>query len=210
MSNRWTQLKRAIDTLRKQFLPAQFHPLGNYADPTRVQAHTRAFLVLGHAEIESNLEEWAKEIARACEVVWKNSGRVTPPLVFLLATFAERIKIPETLIGPSIVDSPQRFADASSKLFQKYYSQIKDNHGIKEKNILALFAPLGLPSSALGSTLLQDLDYLGSLRGTHAHYSAKAVHSVLDPETEYKRLTQLVADLLVLDNWFVSYKRRVR
>jgi len=210
MSKRLTNLKREIGTLRQQFLPDPFNPLGVYPKPTRVQAHTRAFLVLSHAEIESFFEEWAREIARASEVVWLSSNKITEPLGFLLATLADRIEIPVTLVGPNIKDSPTRLAEASVNLFQRYYKQINANHGIKEKNVLGLLAPLGLPSAAVGSTLLPNLDYLGALRGTHAHNSAKAVLSWLDPETEYKRVTDLVSELLVLDQWLVAYKRRIR
>jgi hypothetical protein len=208
-SKRWKDLSREVGALRKHFLPNSFNPLGQYPDLTRVQAQTRAFLVLSHAEIESFIEEWAKEIARASEVAWTSSNKITAPLTYLFATLAERIEVPTTLSGAKSKDSPQRLADASLKLFQKYYKQIKDNHGIKEKNVLALFAPLGVPAAALGSTLLPNLDSLGALRGTHAHQSAKAVQAVLDPETEYNRVTALVADLVVLDDWLVRYKRRI-
>lgn len=209
-SQRWKSLKREIETLRSQFLPERFDPLGVYPLTSKVQAHTRGFLVLSHAEIESYFEEWAKEIARASEVVWKSSRRVTAPLGFLLVSYAERLEVPTTLVGPTAKDSPQLLVDLSVKLFTKYYKRIRDNHGIKEKNVLNLFSPLGLPAVALGSSLPPNLDYLGELRGTHAHHSAKAVVSVLDPETEYKRVMGIVNDLVLFDEWLLKYKRRIR
>jgi hypothetical protein len=130
-------------------------------------------------------------------------------LAFLFATLSDRLEVPRAL-GPKVKDSPQRLAEASERLFQKYYKHIKDNHGIREKNVLALFAPLGIPAGVLGSTLLPNLDSLGALRGAHAHQSAKAVATILDPETEYNRVTGLVDDLVVLDEWLGQYKRRVR
>jgi hypothetical protein len=166
--------------------------------------------VLSHAEIESYLEGWAKEIARASEDIWLSSTRMTSPLTFLMATLAERIQIPDTIRVPNSKDGPQRLADAAVKLFQRYYKQIKDNNGIREKNILTLFGPLGIPATAYGSTLVPNLDNLGAIRGTHAHESAKAVRSMLDPETEYKRIVALLADLVVLDQWLMAYKRRIR
>jgi hypothetical protein len=59
-SRQLKNLEREISVLRDQFLPDVFDPLGVYPNPTRVQAHTRAFLVLSHAEIEAYLEDWAK------------------------------------------------------------------------------------------------------------------------------------------------------
>ena len=209
-SKRLVDLDREIEALRRQFLPDPFDPLGTYADSTRVQAHTRAFLVLSHAEMESYLEGWAKEIARAAELAWTSKGKVTTPFAFLLATLAERIEPPSTLLVANAKDSPQRFAEAAAKLFAKYYKQIKDNNGVKEKNVLALFAPLGIPASALGTTLLPNLDAFGAVRGAHAHQSAQAVRSVLDPETEHIRVLGLLGDVATLDQWLVRYKRRIR
>jgi hypothetical protein len=209
-SKRWRDLERETGKLRKHFLPDPFDPLGTYANATRIQAHARAFVVLSHAEVESYLEGWAKEIARASENVWASSGKITKPLAFLLATLAERMEVPVTLAGPKAKDSAQRLADVSVKLYQKYYKLIKDNNGIKEKNVLALFGPLGIPAAALGSTLLPNLDSLGSIRGTHAHESAKAVPSILDPETEYKRVVALVKELEILDDWLAKYKSAIR
>jgi hypothetical protein len=184
--------------------------LGQYRDSTRVQAHTRAFLVLSHAEIESYLEGWAKDVAQAAEVVWTSSGRVTLPLVFLLTTLGAKVQVPATLQGSNSKDMPQRLADASVKMFQEYYTLIKNNHGVKEKNVLNLFGPLGVPSTALGSTLLPNLDSIGELRGTHAHHSAKVVKTVLDPETEFNRVEKLVNELVVLDRWLIAYRRTAR
>jgi len=209
-SKRLKDLNREINRLRNQFLPDPFDPLGNYADTQRVQAYTRAFLVLSHAEIESYLEEWAKDIARSAEKLWDASAKMTTPFSFLLGTLAERILVPNTLREPGAKDTPKRLAEGATKFFQKYYKQIKDNNGIKEQNVLNLFGPLGIPATALGSTLLPNLDTLGATRGTHAHQSAKAVVSVLDPETEYKRVTALLSDLVLFDEWLVGYKRRIR
>jgi len=58
-----------------------------------------------------------------------HQAKITDPLTYLFATLAERIEVPITLLGPKGKDSPQRLADASLKLFQKYYKQIKDNQG---------------------------------------------------------------------------------
>jgi hypothetical protein len=157
-SKRLTTLHREIGALRKQFLPDRFDPLGRYTDPRRAQAHTRAFIVLSHAEIESYLEEWAKEIARASETIWLSSKRITKPLAFLLATIAERISVPNN-------DTPLVLEGKTVKLFQAYYKSIKDNNGIRETNVFTLFGPLGVPAMALGATLLPNLNSLGDRRG---------------------------------------------
>jgi hypothetical protein len=210
MSSLWMTLKREIGTLRKHFLPNPFNPLGVYGERARVHAHTRAFLVLSHAEIESYLEGWAKEIARASEIVWNRSGRVVTPLACLLSSLGERIVPPTTLSTSGAKDSQQKLADAITKVFQRYYKLIKDNNGVREQNVLSLFGPLGVQSAAFSPTFLPTLDALGVIRGAHAHNSAKAVASVLDPETEHSRIDSLLTDMIVFDNWLTAYKRKVR
>lgn len=188
MSNRFDGLRRELDLLRRLFLPDPFHPLGMYPDGKRVQAHTRAFLVLGHAEIETFLEDWAKDLARTVEKVWTKTKRVTAPLAFLLSSMGDRMKIVETLSAAGGKDCHQRLEDLVRNLLPEYFRRVNANNGVKEKNVLSLFEPLGVPSSAFGTTQLPNLETLGSLRGTHAHTSAGAVVSVLDPETEYHRI----------------------
>lgn len=209
MSRRLAELETQIAVLRVRFLPDPFDPLGQYADPDRVQDFSRAFLVLSHAEVESYIEGWAKNIASATEKVWKRSSRAAPPLAFLLASIGERIKRVETL-GAGGGDSPQRLQALVTKVFQTYYKRIKDNNGIKEKNVLRLFDPLGVPAVAYASTLLPALESLGSRRGQHAHGSVAAVQSPLDPETELKRVEGVIADFGQLDTWLTAYRRRVR
>jgi hypothetical protein len=210
VSRRWNGLRREIDKLRAVFLPSSFHPLGLYPDSKRVQAHTRAFIVLSHAEIESYLESWAKEITRSCESVWKAANRVTKPLAFLLVSISERIEAGQTLAETKGKDMPTRLQESAQRLFEKHYAQVKNNHGIKEKNFWSLFGPLGVPVTALSSTLLPNLDSFGEIRGRHAHQSTKAVASVLDPETEYKRVSDLVDELKTFDEWIAKYKHAIR
>jgi len=209
-SQRWKQLNKDVERLRTQFLPHAFDPLGNYDEPDKVQAHARAFVVFTHAEVESYIEGWAKAIVRTSEILWQNSGRMSQPLQFLLATIGRGISPPPTLVGPNVKDSPQRLGEEMTSVFTKYYKAIKNNHGIKEANILNLLAPLGVPMTAFSSTVLPNLDSYGELRGAHAHESMRSVLTPLDPEIEYKRAIALLKDLIDLDNWLAGTKRKIR
>ena len=209
MSRRLNALRKQITVLRTQLLPEPFDPLGQYPNASRVQTSTRGFLVLSHAEVESFVEGWAKDIARSAERVWSSSGRISPPLSFLLATSEQRLEPAESLANAD-GDSHSRLGRLVTAVFTKHYRLINNNHGIKEKNMLALFDPVGIPESAFGPSLLPELNTLGSMRGKHAHYSAATVESVLDPETEFNRLTRVVTELAVLDTYLFNYKRRIR
>lgn len=209
MTKRWSSLKAAIESLRVTLLPTPFDPTGVYPDTNHVQVHTRAFLVLSHAEIESYLEEWAKDIARASEKIWTSASRVTRPLTFLVAANAMRVADTDSL-KQNAKDSHRRFAELVAAVFLLFYKRIKVNNGIKERNVLRLFDPLGVPAVAYSPTLLPNLDTLGGIRGEHAHYSGQAVKSVLDPETEYKRIGEVLIDLETLEKWLVRYRRAIR
>lgn len=209
-SRRWHDLKREVVALRKHFLPRVFNLLGQYSRPTQVQARTRAFLVLSHAELESYLEGWAKDIARKCESVWESTGRIPPPLAVLLLTSVHRAPVADKLATTTEREMPELVKGLIKKRLQEFYMHIRDNHGVKEKNVLAMYLPLGAPNSAFGSTLLPNLDSFGSLRGEYAHNSAKAVRAVPDPEVEFRRVNDLLDEIKVFDQWLLQCIQRVR
>jgi hypothetical protein len=205
-------LEKEIERLRTHFLPKVFSPIGVYPNSIRIQAHTRAFLVLSHAEIESYLEDWAKEIARKTEDLWILRGKLTEPLVFLVAAIGKPLGVPTNISDPGVKDVRARYEDASLKHLPEFYSIIAENNGIKEHNVAQLFGPLGVPTAAFSADLLMKLDALGKRRGTHAHRSAKAaaVIHVLDPKTEYDFIVELLKSLNSFDAWLVNYKRSIR
>lgn len=200
-------LKKSTKELRTHFLPRIFRPLGDYPRATRVQAHTRAFIVLVHAEIERYLEDWSQEMTDACEAKWDTLLRITKPLSCLLAASEEHIRLPASQSDIQQEEMDARVNGIIKTVIKSHKTIIKNNNGIKEANLLDLFAPLGLPSTALGSTLVQNLDYYGKSRGDIAHKSQKAVANILDAETEFKRAESLIQDIESLDLWLVKCKR---
>jgi hypothetical protein len=202
-------LRGAVEQLRKHLLPKAFDPLGNYKDFARIQSRTRSFLVLSHAEIETYLEQSAKDIAKASETLWKSKERIARPLAHLLVAIGGKMQAPDK-IHSTDGDPPKRFDTFLTELFQTYYRRINENHGVKEQNVSQLFVPLGVPQEAFAATLLPGLDSLGNLRGDHAHHSSKSVRNLLDPETEYKKITEVIADLGKFDEWVVAYRKSIR
>jgi len=210
MARKLSALRRDVELLRVQFLPDKFDSLGVYPDPRTTQARTRAFLVLSHAELESYFEDWAKELTRASEKVWEKTRRITLPLAFLLSWNNERLAVPEKLGSSGSAVGTQRLEQITMQLFLTFYTCIKRNNGLKEKNILALFSPLGVPASAFTAAIMPNLDELGAIRGTHAHGAQKAVLSVLDPETEYERINTILKDLEIFEAALIDYRRVIR
>lgn len=206
-SSEFKSLSREVNRLRKHFLPEVFDPLGSYSNSEEVQAHTRAFLVFCHAEIESFLEWWAKTIARKAELLWVNKRRVSAPLAHLVAASMNRLIVSET----SSNDPPStRFEACANSSFHQFYLKIKRNNGVKEPNCLQLFGALGIDASAFGATLLPSLDSLGQDRGEHAHHAARLIVTPLDPEIEFKRISDVLIELANFDAHLVGVRRTLR
>lgn len=195
--------------LRRTFLPEIFDPLGVYPDQQRVQTHARAYVVLCHAEIETFIEAWAKELARKSEEVWKRSGRVCAPLAHLLAASSNRLKV-STSKGAVDGCAGVRFKEQVARILGDYYAVIAENHGVKEENCLRLLGALGIEYAAFGATLLPSLDSFGKLRGEQAHHAARMIVTPLDPGLEYTRMNSLLDELGLLDKHLMTFKRSVR
>jgi hypothetical protein len=188
-------------------LPQPFDPLGNYAEREAVQTKTKGFVILAHAEIEAYLEGSAKDVIHYSEIKWKTNGRIAQPLVLLLA-YSQ--KNPEPSFGKKgvLADPLGKFHKHCEKVIADHYKAISDNNGVKEHNVLKMFCPLGLAHSDLSATLLPLLDSFGSLRGVHAHDPIKSVAQILDPETEYKAVGNVLQELKSLDAWVKTWARK--
>jgi hypothetical protein len=128
----------------------------------------------------------------------------------LLLTSGERAPVANKLATTAEKEMPELVKGLIKKRLQEYYKHIRDNHGVKEMNVLAMYLPLGAPNTAFGSTLLPSLESFGSLRGEYAHNSAKAVRAVPDPEVEFKRVNDLLEEIKVFDQWLMQCIQRIR
>ncbi|RYD84466.1 MAG: hypothetical protein EOP84_05415 [Verrucomicrobiaceae bacterium] len=201
-SQEFRELEREARRFRKELLPKAFDPLGIY--PRSVQTHTRAFLILSHAAVETYLEGRAKRIARRAEEVWKKDGKITRPMAFLVGYYDGGIESPINRKCPDF-----QMTELAKDVFLKYYKIIKDNHGVKTDSVYAIFSRLGVNHVSFGTVLLPELDSFGTDRGGHAHHSAKAVE-VLDPEIEWKRVERILTELEAFDSVILKYLSGIR
>jgi hypothetical protein len=74
-------------------------------------------------------------------------------------------------------------ASAIGKAINYYFDHLDKNHGIKEKNFLTMFLPLGLSHADLDPQLVSACGQLAQKRGQFAHASFKT-HQQVDPKTE--------------------------
>lgn len=191
------RLVQAIERLRLVLLPDTFDPTGSYIDSQGTSLRAVSFRVLAHAEIEAYIEDIALELLETAWKAWKDRGVPSLTAMSLLA-FSGR----EHTLPPSAASTPNADLDACNCM-QKAQGVWRDahrkNHGLKEENVLRLFLPLGVQANAIDTMLLADLSSFGTERGAVAHSATTRITQYVDPETEYKKISQLVQDLTSLD-----------
>ena len=202
-SDKFITLKTQLDRLKDEFLP-EISPTGSYSESQL--SRTAAYRVLAHAEIEYYLEEraWTKVID--AKKAWE-TGKTTRTLICLLG-FSDLTmdKPPDTLKKPSNVkqDNHDKRLEITEKInsaIKSFKKVIDNNHGLKEKNILALLLPIGIDSDDLDPAWLADMNTLGEKRGLVAHTSATSYMTIQtpDPANELNTVTQIKNELLRID-----------
>jgi hypothetical protein len=202
-SSRFRTLTKELNRLKRQFLP-RISPTGTYSD--RQLALTIAYRVLAHAEIEAYLEERVQKVAIDTKKDWDSKGKASRTLLCLLAFSGQTMELPPDTLTPvkgNKILPPERVQlDKKINLAVTCFIKvIKQNHGVKESNILALLLPIGIDSDDLDSALLATLNTFGEQRGLVAHSSATSyrTNQLPDPANELNRVQQITQGLLQID-----------
>lgn len=209
MSRRFTELKSSIIRIRNALLPEEFNPTGEYRDAKVVHLRTASFLFLCHAEIESYIEEIALGLHQETWQLWQTYRWPSHGLTCLLGFSEVATSLPPEGLAAtgssySEVAVPLEKANNAWRFAHRY------NNGVKEKDILRLLLPIGIPASVLDQTLLNDLNSFGSARGDIAHRSPTSVTNLLDPQTEFASVNLLVDALQPLDEFIHRETLRLR
>lgn len=197
-TNLFENLKKRNNALKKALLPAHLSPTGNYKDSTYEKV--RAYEVLIHAELEYYFEQLAEEIMQSAWKKW-TTNIATKAIVALVAY---REKNPMAL--PESANDQKKKEDLKKRVNDAYTEHNKyihsQNHGIKEKNILALFLPLGIELDSIDNNLLIALDSFGSDRGQIAH-STRAMQNVT-PEDAISTVQSILSLIEAFDKFIVQ------
>jgi hypothetical protein len=186
-SDRFITLRTQLNRLKDEFLP-EISPTSSYSESQL--SKTAAYRVLAHAEIESYLEERAWEVVQNAKTLWDTSGKNTRTLICLLG-FSDLTmdKPPDTLKKPSNVkqDNHDKRLEITEKInsaIKSFKKVIDNNHGLKEKNILALLLPIGINSNDLdpNNTWLANMNTFGQKRGLVVHKSATSYMTTQTPD----------------------------
>ena len=207
-SVRFRTLAKELNRLKKQFLP-KISPIGSYSD--RQLALTLAYRVFAHAEIEAYFEERVWEVVINAKINWDRTSKPCLTLLSLVAFSGQMMEMPPDTLTPTKPSKsiPSERIQLSKKIdsaISCFKRVIKQNHGVKEVNLLALLLPIGIDSDDLDSALLATMNAFGEQRGVVAHSSAKTIQPP-DPATELSRVKQIIKELLKVDELISNLKR---
>jgi|SRR5712671_61711 len=176
-------LKR-LKTLEKHFLPKdlKFPPTGQYSK--QQEDHARAYVLLVHAEIEAYIEDRVQEVADLAYAQWKQTATFTKTLDRLLRHHLDTQRKPWRPIV--------RSDEAVNAAFNSYGSIVKGNNGVKESDLLSMLFPIGLDYHRLDGTWLATMNSFGALRGSFAHTTQIKAQQSINPQDEYRTVTDLI------------------
>lgn len=183
-------LMERCNKLQKSLLPRTLSPTGNYKESTYEKV--RGYKILVHAELEYYFEELAKAIMTSAKAKWDKSGETTKTLLALVAYCDTKF-----LAAPDKINDQRAKVDLDFRIKEAYQAHYKyismNNNGIKEKNIISLFLPVGVNIDDLDNNLMIALDSFGSDRGQIAHKTrAMQCQTPDDAKAEVRNILTMV------------------
>jgi hypothetical protein len=177
-----------------------------------------AFRVLAHAQIESFIEDRAKEIVDIATKHWRTKNEASKTILSLLNFYIKQENSPNIEIRTLASCSLFQYLDNICPLIEvakpdvpnisemvisasKYFhSLIENNHGIRRTNLEKLLPPIGVDMSELDPVWLLDMDSFGEKRGFSAHKSISCVSSAIDHRSEINTIKHLLEGLVFTDS----------
>lgn len=193
-SSIYSKLDRRIKTLGMYYLPIKNSPLIHYTK--KEEDNIRAYLLLVHAELESYFETISRDKAQNALNKWLSNNKYNSQILLSLSCFVEQTQR---------VKQQQTIEDKLRQIVGVFCETIKNNNGIKEKNIKELLLPIGIKNTDLDNTWLNTLNSFGSKRGEFAHTTATV--SIVPNHNDIKRDVQnILTELKSLDRIIQTLK----
>lgn len=161
----------------------------------KYQITAKAYVLLVHAELEKYFEILAIMIAKDSFFEFDTNKNPTLPLLSLTSTNLYIIKDHKSK------DSDIDFKTRVRGFFSRYIALVKENNGIKAKNVYELFWMLGVSKDAIGDNLLSLLDSYGTKRGAIAHTGKLASKQLLNIKDEENSVRQLIEEIDEFDSF---------
>lgn len=145
----------------------------------------RAMVVLCHAEFEDYIEQLASTLLENGKTKWLSEGVANKNIAALFMN-TEKMR-------PGTQNQPMTIEAFAIKTIADFENQVNNgNHGIKAKNIDAIYSPLGYSNDNFDQNFLNELDSFGFERGKIAHTSSARTKNTLDFKTEKEKIIRVL------------------
>lgn len=176
------------------YLPINNAPNIHYTK--KEEDNIRAYLLLVHAELEDYFETISRDKAKNALNKWLSNNKYNSQILLSLSCFVEQTQR---------IKQQQTVEDKLRQIVGVFCETIKNNNGIKEKNIKELLLPIGIKNTDLNTTWLNTLNSFGSKRGEFAHTAATV--SIVPNHNDIKRDVQnILIELKDLDKIIKTLK----
>jgi hypothetical protein len=161
----------------------------------------RAYRLLAHAEVESYLEDRARDVVNNAFNKWRADRRPRAVLMSVMAFHLQQEGLSAQKLREVLDGTRQHVADAVNSATRAYNKMLGDNNGIKEENVLRILLPLGIDAADIDPAWLTTIHDFGRTRGETAHTSFRTQQPP-DPEGEFKVVSDIAAGLRKIDQMF--------
>lgn len=160
-----------------------------------------------HAALEKYCEEVAANAVENRVKKFRASGDVSEMLVTLavarMISWHTGEPDDDVLTFAKVSRPDELMREAVFHAVGKYRDILRQNNGIKVKNLKRIFLPLGVNFRELDEAWLAGMESFGTARGEIAHSSIGLLHPV-DPASERDTVMSLYAGLAALDGQVVK------
>lgn len=205
----YTEIEGRLRVLAQRMLPQEFDDFAEYDDVVFDMA--KGYCLLAHAEIEDFFERLAFQHVILSTNAWVSSGAPNKCVMAVCLCIAfnnnflnDEEKVTKKKVNGANPGEVEKLVRGYA--LNAYRSIVRDNNGIKRKDIVKLLRPTGL----LESVSDQDIDVLESLgvmRGSFAHasHSSLGLRTEMDPRSLYNTINGDVKSAIKnIDNVFIS------
>jgi len=191
-SRRYKELEFRLQELQQRLLSFIGNPPASKLSysPTELD-FTRAYVVLAHAEIETFCEEIAIRRVNLSKAKYDRANVLGPVLRKLVFYHVAK----KGRSWQDILNPPSAIINSACIAYTRV---VRDNHGIKRKNLENILFPIGIHDAHLNPTWLAQMDSFGVKRGELAHRSSRAQQPP-DPLSQLSAVQHLIPGLLDLD-----------
>jgi len=156
------------------------------------QIKLRACISLIHAEIENYFEAIGLKSLEAFNNK-KLNNKVLNRVKYSLTIYNQR----------SFEGGQEDYITRISNSINSYKSNVNQNNGIKEKDILKIILPIGYPYDEIDSTWITTLNSFGSLRGKLIHSSMSKIKNLIGYDYFDETILKIIIPgIRKIDNFF--------